>query len=88
MAPQHPGTLDQTYLDERISIPKGGGVGAARLAPPSEYGQRLRKGLGLQGAGGGEAKRVGDIPGTCPRDLRVPRQCSGKSQPQGEHFHG
>ncbi|XP_030909086.1 natural resistance-associated macrophage protein 1 isoform X3 [Melopsittacus undulatus] len=27
VAPQHPGTLDQTYLDERISIPKGGGPG-------------------------------------------------------------
>ncbi|XP_057286246.1 natural resistance-associated macrophage protein 1 [Pezoporus wallicus] len=27
VAPQHPGTLDQTYLDERISIPKGGGAG-------------------------------------------------------------
>uniref|UniRef100_A0A8B9GE76 Natural resistance-associated macrophage protein 1 n=1 Tax=Amazona collaria TaxID=241587 RepID=A0A8B9GE76_9PSIT len=29
VAPQRPGTLDHTYLDERISIPKGGGVGAA-----------------------------------------------------------
>uniref|UniRef100_A0A8B9J207 Natural resistance-associated macrophage protein 1 n=1 Tax=Amazona collaria TaxID=241587 RepID=A0A8B9J207_9PSIT len=27
VAPQRPGTLDHTYLDERISIPKGGGPG-------------------------------------------------------------
>lgn len=87
VAPQHLGTLDQTYLDERISIPKGGGVGAATLAPPSKCGQRLSKGLGPQGAGGGEAEGVGDIPRTCPGDLSVPRPCSGKSQPQGEHFH-
>lgn len=38
MSPQHPGTRDQTYLDELISIPKDGGVGTARLAPPSEGG--------------------------------------------------
>lgn len=47
---QHPGTRDQTYLDELISIPKGGGVGVARLAPPSEGGQRWGEGLVPQGA--------------------------------------
>lgn len=48
--PQHPGTRDQTYLDELISIPKGSGVGAARLAPPSEGGQRRGGRPVLQGA--------------------------------------
>lgn len=32
MPPQRPGTQDQTYLDELISIPKGSGVGATRLS--------------------------------------------------------
>lgn len=31
MPPQCPGTREQTYLDELISIPKGSGVGATRL---------------------------------------------------------
>lgn len=39
MSPQHPGTRDQTYLDELISIPKDGGVGTTRLAPLSERGR-------------------------------------------------
>lgn len=51
MPPQRPGTQDQTYLDELITIPKGSGVGATRL---SQGGQG--SGTVLQGAGGGETK--------------------------------
>lgn len=46
MPPQCPGTQDQTYLDELVSIPKGSGVGTARL---SQGGQG--RGTVLQGAG-------------------------------------
>lgn len=67
MPPQRPGTRDQTYLDELISIPKGSGVGAARLAHGGQGSRTV-----LQGAGGGEAK--GHCSGeyvswTCPGDM-------------------
>lgn len=64
---QHPGTQDQTYLDELITIPKGSGVGATRLSQ-----QGRGSGTVLQGAGGGEAK--GHCSGeyvswSCPGDM-------------------
>lgn len=82
---QRPGTRDQTYLDELISIPKGRGVGAARLAPLSEGGQRW--GYPRELGGGKGPPQGGGVPGTCAEDLSVPRSGSGKSQPRVELFH-
>lgn len=71
MPPQHPGTRDQTYLDELISIPKGSGVGAARL---SEGGQRGWGGqccreleVGRQRATAVGNMCLGHALGTCPQ---------------------
>lgn len=80
MPPQRPGTQDQTYLDELISIPKGSGVGTARL-PQGGRGS----GTVLQGAGGGDTR------GHCSGEYvfwscswarpQHPRPSSDKAQP-------